>query len=604
MKRFLPFALVAASLAHGDGRPEKPGPPDPGKITREAAAFKFAIGKRGGTLNDWIESDPRSFNYAVDTDRTLGSVLGGLVFECLFERDAVTLEWGPRLAAAVPAGSEDADGRVYVVALREDVVWHDGKPFGADDVVFTWNEIVLNEAFPCPYRTTVQLEVPDEAGKSVRRSVAIEKVDAKTVRFTFPRRHALWQSLVSAVPIFPKHLLKPRVDAGTLTAAWDLKTPPSEIAGTGPFRLAGFQPMDRIVLRRHDAWYRKDEAGNRLPYLDQIVFHHVEGGAGLTDAFMDRTIDYVEMQESAIDAVLLKATREDFQIVNMGPKAAWSYLAFNQNPRAAADGTPLVAPHKSKWFRDVRFRRAVAHTLDRDKIVDEVYGGQATPLWGPYPPKYRKYFTDDVAKYPRSLKKARALLEEMGLKEDSDGDGVREDADGHPVEFEVLAYRSGRTAEILDTLQESLARAGVRMKITWAQFNDILRRVTTDLNWEAVTLGYGAGAEPLLGKSIWKSTEARRVWNPRGLPADERDWERRLDALFEEAYSSWDPDARRFRPERDVELAHEWQKLCAENLPHIYLFAANQLYFVSNRLKNRRTSLHSLFDLDRVYVED
>lgn len=603
MKRILPFLLAAASLARGDGRPEKPGPPDPEKITREAAEFKFAIGKRGGTLHDWIESDPRSFNVALETDRTLGSVLGGVVFETLFERDAVTLEWGPRLAAALPAGTEDAEGRVYLVRLRADVVWHDGKPFTADDVVFTWNEIVLNESIPCPARVTVQMEVPDASGKPVRRSVEVEKVDATSVRFTFPKRHALWQNLVSATPIFPKHALKPHVDAGTFASAWNLGTPPGEIIGTGPFRLAEFKPLDRIVLKRNPAWYRKDEAGNALPYLDGIVFHHIEGSTILTDAFMDRTIDYVEIQEAAIDPILDKAPRADFQVVNMGPRAGWSYLAFNQNPRAAADGTPLVAPHKSKWFRDVRFRRAVAFTIDRDEIVERVYGGLGTPLWGPYPPKYRKYFTDDVAKYPKSLKKARALLEEMGLTA-REGEVVRADADGHPVEFGVLAVRTGRVADMLDIVQQGLEKVGVRMKITWASLNDIVRRTGTDLNWEAVMFGYTAGAEPLLGKTIWKSTEARRIWNPRGLPAGERDWEKRLDAIFEEAYTSWDPDARRFRTERDVELAHEWQKLCAENLPHIYLFAANQVYFVSTRLKNRRTSLHSLFDLDRVFVEE
>ncbi|MCE9582208.1 MAG: ABC transporter substrate-binding protein [Planctomycetes bacterium] len=584
-----------------------PGLLPPDEIQKRAVAFRFEQGVIGGTLHDWIDADMRSWNLALSTDTQTSSVLGGNVFQTLFRRDPVTMEWRPCLAAEVPARSEDEDGRVWVVKLRAGVAWHDGKPFGADDVMFSYNEVALNESIRSSARPSFQMMVKDEAsGKLVKKNVLLEKVDDLTVRFTLPQRFALAFEVLSGAYILPRHLLGSRVKDGTFASAWNAETPPSEIVGTGPFIPEVYKPGEKVVLKRNPHYWEKDEAGESLPYLERWEFQVVGSPDEQLKRFRNGALDYLEVRTGDVDLLAKGLAGGKYDLVSNGPRPGWSYLAFNQNPRSRPDGTPYVAPHKSAWFRDVRFRRAVSHCIDRDRIIREIYFGRATALWGPCSPRFPEFYTEDVAKYPFDLAKSGALLDDMGLK-DTDGDGVRDDGKGHAVEFQLAVVADQPAlAAMVKILAKNLGQAGIRLVPDFVPFNLLVRRISQDWDWEAVDLGSTASAEPFLGKSIWKSGEARRLWNPKADPAaaETRDWERRLDAIFDEAYTHWDPKARSFDRSKDVELAHEWQRICAENLPHIYLFTSTSVYAISHRLGNVRTTLNSLFDPERLFVRE
>ncbi|KAF0244191.1 MAG: peptide/nickel transport system substrate-binding [Planctomycetota bacterium] len=605
MKRTVLICLLAASLGAAESPMPAPELLPPAEIQKRAAAFKFEKGEVGGTLHDWIDLDMKTWNLALSTVPETSSVLGALVFETLFGRDPVTLEWKPCLAAEVPARSEDEDGRVWIVTLREGVAWHDGRPFGADDVIFSFNDIVLNESIRSTARPTLQMAVKDEAtGKAVKKNVLVEKVDEHTVRFTIPQRYALYLNLLNGTYIYPKHLLQKQVEGGTFATAWDISTPPAEIIGTGPFMPEKRTEGKRVVLKRNPHYWKKDEFGESLPYVERWEFRVLDSADTQLARFRDGKLDYLDVRAGDVDLLAKGAAEGEYELLSTGPRASWSYLSFNQNPRLRPDGTPYVAPHKSAWFRDVRFRRAVAHCLDRDRIIREIYFGRATPLWGPFTPRYAEYYTDDVAKYPFDLAKAGALLDEMGLK-DTDGDGVRDDGKGHAVEFELAVMADQPAIEaMVDVLKKDLKKAGVSLVPEYLQFNILVRRISQDWDWEAIYLAYTAGPEPLLGKSIWKTGEPRRVWNPKAdaSASETRDWERRIDTIFDKAYSHWDPKLHAFDRSKDVELAHEWQRICAENLPHIYLFSSASVYAISRRLGNVRTTLNSLYDPERIFI--
>ncbi|MEK7468966.1 MAG: ABC transporter substrate-binding protein [Planctomycetota bacterium] len=605
MKQSILVAILAASLSAAETQMPAPELLSAAEIQKRAAAFKFEKGRVGGTLHDWIDSDVTSWNLALSTDHQTSSVLDGNVFQSLFRRDPVTLGWQPCLAAEVPARSDDEDGRVWVVKLRRGVTWSDGKPFGADDVVFTINDIVLNESIPCPARQALQMMVKDEAtGTTAKANLRVEKIDDHTVQFTLPKRTALYMNAINGTNLYPRHVLGKRVADGTFDSVWGLSTPPAEIVGTGPFVVSERHEGEKIVLKRSPRYWEKDEAGEFLPYVESWEFSVVSSPDAQLRRFQEGKLDYYEARPVDIDVLAKGAAKGNYDLVSMGPRPAWSYLSFNQNPRSRPDGTPYVAPHKSSWFRDVRFRRAVAHCVDRDRIVREVHSGRATPLWGPYTPKYAEFYTEEVAKYPFDLAKAGALLDEMGLK-DTDGDGLRDDGQGNAAEFRLTAVADQPTLVTMVTIiGESLKKAGVRLVPEFIQFNLLLRRISQDWDWEALLLSYSSGLEPLLGKTIWKTGEARRIWNPKADPAaaETRDWERRLDAIFDEAYTHWDPKSRSFGRSKDIALAHEWQRICAEQLPHIYLFAGTSIYAISRRLGNVRTTLHSLYDSERVFI--
>ncbi len=599
------FRILLLGLAVGAFAEEPPDQRSAEEIQKRAAAFKFEKGRVGGTLHDWIDRDMLSWNLALSTDTQTSSVLGGNVFQALFSRDPVTMNWLPCLAAEVPVRSQDEDGCVWVVKLREGVKWHDGAPFGADDVVFTFRDVIMNEALACPGRAALQMAVKQADGTEVRAGPKVEKVDDLTVRFTLPRRFALALQVLNGAYILPKHILEKRVADKTFASAWDISTPPSEVVGTGPFMLDKYVPAEVVILKRNPRYWEKDEAGDSLPYLEKWEFAILSSSDAQLQRFLDGKIDYYEGRTGDFELLLKAAAEGKCNVATLGPRAAWSYLSFNQNPRSRPDGTPYVAPHKSAWFRDVRFRRAVSHCIDRDRILREIYSGRATALWVPYTPKFTEFFTDDVAKYPFDIVKAVALLDEMGLK-DTDGDGVRDDGKGHAAEFELATVANQPALDaFVATLRRDLQKVGIRLVPRPLAFNVLIQLISKDWEWEAILLSYTAGSEPLLGKTIWKTGEARRVWNPKADPAgaETRDWERRIDEIFDEAYTHWDEAARAFDRKKDVELAHEWQRICAENLPHIPLFTATTLYGFSCRLGNVRTTLNSLFDAERLFIK-
>ncbi|KAF0244192.1 MAG: peptide/nickel transport system substrate-binding [Planctomycetota bacterium] len=617
MKRLIPPLVVLAGfgafiwlfrLSKAYEMPEKTPPPLPtaDEIQEAAKGFKYEIGKYGGSLNDFIDNEMKDLNLAISTDAQTSSVMGSLVFELLLDRDPLTLDWEPLLAAEVPTHSEDPEGLIWIVKLRRDVKWHDGAKFTADDVVFSFNDITLNETIPASGRPALQMMVKEEAtGKTVKKNVLVEKVDEFTVRFTFPQRYALYQNLINGTYMYPKHILKSHVDDGTFASTWNIATPPEQVIGTGPYMPAEYVSGERFIEKRNPNYWKKDEAGNRLPYLDRIVFNIIQNPETMKNRFLVGEIDYLDVRSIDLGEIIRKSAGGKFDAVPMGPRAGWSYICLNQNPRARPDGRPYVKPHKSGWFRDVRFRRAVAHCLDKDSIKWLVSDGFAAANWSPYTPKYTKYYTSNVKTYPYDLDASRQLLDEMGLK-DRNGDGWREDEQGNPAEFILTTVADQPTLVTMVTIiEQDLKKVGVKLVPEFIQFNLLVRRISQDWDWEAIILSYTAGPEPLLGKTIWKSGEPRRVWNPR-MPAgsaENRDWEKRIDQIFDQAYTDWDPIEKRFRWETDVKLAHEWQQICAENLPHIYLMYGIQVYAFSKRIRNRRSTLYSLYDIERLFED-
>lgn len=593
-------------LSSGGEKPTKTPPPMPTveEIHAKARSVRYEIGKYGGTLNDWITGELKDLNLAISSDATTSNVLGGLVFERLFDSDPFTLDYRPLLATEVPSHSEDAEGRVYIVKLRKDVQFHDGHPMNADDVVFSYNEIVLNEAIACRARPQLQMEVPDENGKIVKRNLLVEKIDDYTVRFTLPQRYALFLTVINGSYIFPKHLLKSRVDDGTFNSTWNIATPPSQVVGTGPYMPAEYVSGERFVEKRNPNYYKKDEAGNRLPYVDSIVYNIIQSADIQKARFLSGQLDYMEARAIDLKELLPKQERGNFEVFIGAPIAAWSYMAFNQNPRSRPDGTPYVKPWKSKWFRDVRFRRAMAHCIDKDSIKQLVYDGIASPNWVPYTPKFTKYWTSDVRQYALNIEEANRLLDDMGLTK-RDSEGYRTDEEGHRVEFVLNTYANQPTlVQMVTIVEQDMKKAGVRLIPDYLEFNLLVRKGRVDWDWECMLMSFTAGPEPLLGKIIWKSTEERN-WNPRVPPGspDERDWEKRIDAIYEEAYTHWDEKEKRFQTEKDVELAHEWQRLAAENLPHIYLLFRPEIHAISLRIRNRVSTAHQLMDQTRIYFD-
>ena len=125
-----------------------------------------------------------------------------------------------------------ADGLTWTFYLRRDVVWHDGEPFTAADVEFTFNEIIYNEDIPTSTRATFNFRLLDDDGNWQQVPMTVMAIDDYTVQFVLPVSFAPFlRSMATA--IYPQHILQAHVDGGAFTEVWDISTDPSEIMAPG-----------------------------------------------------------------------------------------------------------------------------------------------------------------------------------------------------------------------------------------------------------------------------------------------------------------------------------------------------------------------------------
>jgi peptide/nickel transport system substrate-binding protein len=188
------------------------------------------------------------------------------------------------------------------------------------------------------------------------------------------------------------------------------------------------------------------------------------------------------------------------------------------------------------------------------------------------------------------------MLASLGFS-DKNGDGILEDREGHPLEFNLLT-NTGNTTRIslCNIIVDDLKQVGVKCTFTPVEFNALVTKLDSTFDWEAIMLGNGSGPEPYGSKSLWTSTGKLHSWNPRqAKPATA--WEAEIDQIFSQAAKTVDPDKRKL-------LYNRWQEIAAEQMPQIFLVTQDSLAVVRNRLKNTQpTSLGVLWNEEEVYIQ-
>ena len=581
--------------------PEPPPPVD--QIQAAAEAFPYERGGYGGELRLNLGDDPQTFNAVLSTDAVTTSLLGWL-YEGLLARNRVTYALEPRLAMAMPEAMDD-EGLVWEVRLREDVRWFDGSPLMADDVVFTMNRIIYNNDIPTSARFSWLLDdVDPETGRPVSRQVRVEKAGPYRVRYTLPFRWAYFFDALTQ-EIYPRHILEPAVDDGRFNNMWDKSVHPRDVIGCGMYKLWTYRDGERVVLVRNPDYFRVNAFGDRMPYLDRVVYSVIRGADLARDAFEEGRLDMAGVSGKDFKRMFRQQRLADFTIYRRGPSTGTRFLVLNQNPRSDASGTPYVRPHKLVWFRDARFRRALAHAIDREAIRDIVFNGQAYIQHSPVSEANTRYYTGDnrrfpefpVVRYAFDLDRARAFLDEMGLA-DRDGDGIREDEAGHPVEFVINTYAdSPEYAAIVSLLREDFRKIGVRIELAQLTFSALVGKLTREFTWEGIIIGLTGGYDDPMneGRNVWPTSGNLHMWNP--SQEDDRhtyDWERRINEIFAAAQRTPSYEER-------LRLAAEFQHIVSREVPVIYTVSEAVNTAVYNRFGNFNPTVYSLMDIDMMF---
>ncbi|MFH0754689.1 MAG: ABC transporter substrate-binding protein [Candidatus Omnitrophota bacterium] len=546
-------------------------------------AMAEAVPRPGGALVLAVTADPRSFN-PILAKETSTTAMTSHMFEGLTTTDPFTMKVIPNLAQR---WESSGDGLVWTFYLRPGLRWSDGVPFTARDVVFTFKELIFNDDVPNSARDIFTLD-----GKPI----VVEALDATTVRFTLPVRFAPFLRSLGQ-EILPQHVLASLVKAKKFNFAWGIDVKPSDIVGTGAFMLSDYQPGRRLVFHANPYYWKKSPAGGSLPYLQQIEYAIVPSMDVELLKFLEGSIDVYAMR--GMDYPLLKPEekKKGFTVYDLGPDMGSSFITFNQNPGVnPKTQKPFVAGYKHDWFMDIRFRQAVAHAIDKKRIIDIVKNGLGYPQDSPESPASGFFYCPDVHKYPFDLDQSRRLLAQMGFK---DKNGVLEDAGGHRLEFNLYTNAdNSERVDIAGIIRSDLERIGMKVNLQQVEFNTLVAKLTSTYDWDALILGLTGGVDPHFGQNVWRSSGQLHLWNPKqAQPATA--WEKEVDDIFTAAVQEFDENKRKA-------YYDEYQKIAAKELPVIYTALGARLVAVKDKLGNLKPSPFGgvLHNLEEIYIKE
>ncbi|MBF0594479.1 MAG: ABC transporter substrate-binding protein [Candidatus Omnitrophica bacterium] len=538
----------------------------------------------GGELVLAITSDPRSFNPVLAKETSTTTITSHL-FEGLTTLDAFDNTVKANFA---DHWSVSADGLTWVFTLRDGLRWSDGVPLTTDDVVFTFNDLIFNDAVPNSARDIFTIK-----GQPLK----VEKIDVRNVRFILPYKFAPFLRSMGQ-EILPKHVLESAVKAGRFAFTWGIDALPASIVGSGSFILESYRPGQEVVLKRNPFYWKKSADGAALPYLDRVRYEIVPSMDVELLKFMEGSIDAYGLR--GMDFPLLKPLERDrhFKIYDLGPDMGASFVVFNQNPgKDLKTGKPFVAPQKLSWFADRNFRRAVAYAIDKKRIIEIVKNGLGYPQYSPESPGSGFFYCNDVQKYDFDLGKAKALLAQSGFK-DINGDGVLEDKDGHPLEFTLLTNADNtERVDIAAIIRHDLESLGMKVNFQLVEFNALVAKLTSTFDWDMIVLGLTGSSDPHFGQNVWLSSGQLHMWYPKQKePATA--WEKRIDEIFGLGVQEMDEKKRKA-------YYDEYQKIVADEVPMAYTALGARLTAVRNKFGNLKPSMFGgvFHNLEELYLQ-
>jgi len=601
-------ALLAAATPVGCGDAPKPAAPaaaaadvdlnDPrARVPADFEAVKADPpldadhpGYYGGTLT-WAElGEIDTFNPLTSNEAT-SSELKSLVFDSLVGydndlwSDTGLLAW---------KWEHTPDNLEWTFHLRKGVVWSDGEPFDADDVVFTFTKTVFNPKIP--NSDADGFKVGDHPLPEVSAA------DPYTVKFKLAAVDAMFLVHIGNVSIVPEHKWRDAVvgDHPAYNEAMG-KEHPEDVVGTGSFQVVSYSAAEKIVYRRNPRSWRTNKAGQRLPFVDGVIVKLVKDLNTRTLQFLNGDFDLInDIQPKDYKQFKEKEDEGRFVMHRPGLSLNTTWVCFNQNPGMTPEGQPKVTPYKLRWFQDRRFRRAVSHAVDRDSLVKLQLDGKGAPIYSQTTPANKVWYAD-VPRFPYDPAKANALLDEIGLSS-KDEKGMRRDAEGNPVSFELMTNVENDTrVKVIAALKDDLAKVGIDVVLRPVSFQEISRQLDDVHQFESILLGWGSGVppDPLNGKNIDLSSGRLHAWYPQ-QPEPATPWEKHCDDLIAQMDSK--PEVADRKP-----LWAEFLKTHAEEQPLIYLYAANTYAASKKRVRNMRASLlrpSTWWNVDELWLAD
>ncbi len=565
MKNFIQAAVVFAAAIFslsGCGQKTETAP------TKSAANYPLPDpplvaacnpGNPGGRLVVATFGDPKTFNPITANEQSSEEIYRHL-FASLLGFDWPSQSVSPGLA---DWWTNSPDGKTWTFRLRKNLRWSDGEPLTADDVIFTWNDVIYN-----PDIDNVTRDLFVVSGKKF----TVTKVDDLTIQVVTPEIYAPFlDNFGAGVPIMPKHILEKTIADKTFTSAYGVNWKPADIVGSGPFRLKDYQPAQSILLERNPYFFEVDSNGQRLPYFDNIIYTVVPDMNAMSLRFLSGESDADDfIYPYEYDHFKAEAAKGRFNLLEPGIGLETGFFWFNENTNVDKSGKPYVDPKKLKWFRNAKFRQACSYAIDRESIIQSVYSGRAIPNYGYITPGNKKWFHPNTRQYPYNPATARELLKEIGMDR-TNADGYLEDADGNEIVF-VLNTNVGNSAreKTAVLIAADLKALGFHIIPQPIEFNTLVQKIDVTCDYECVLLSLGGGsADPSGHMNVIKSDGFTHQWFPR-QKSPSTDWEARLDYLMDAQMKTLDFAERKKDFDEVQEILCEQEPMIFTVTPYFY----------------------------------
>ncbi|OGQ49681.1 MAG: hypothetical protein A3I09_02750 [Deltaproteobacteria bacterium RIFCSPLOWO2_02_FULL_47_10] len=486
---------------------------------------QFRVPKDPFTFIDSIPADPDSLNPIISID-SMQTGINRLIYESLIKLDNTTLKPRPLLAKSWMISKDHLQ---YTFYLRNDVFWHDGMKFMADDVLYTFEQIRNPNVDAAAAR--VDLQMVDK----------FEKLDDYTVRFTFKKPDYKGILFVGMIRIIPKHVFDNGSDFNSHPAG---RYP----VGTGPYRFVEWRTGKHIILERNESYW-----GER-PDIKRVVHKIIS----------DSNATFQVLKKGELDVGTLRpiqwARQADTKEFNSRFNKHEYYL-----PICTFIGWNLERP----FFKDRRVRTALTHLINREGIKKKMTLGKSKVLTSCFDINDPEY-NNNIQPYPYNPEYAKRLLTEAGWV-DHNGDGIL-DKDGVSFQFALL-YGGGDAAStrMLTIIREDLEHAGIVMDIQGLEGATLYQQVI-ERKFGALISGWvnTPNSDPY---QIWHSSQINGGSNFIGFSNKE------FDELLIKARQEFDDNKR-------IAMYHRMQEILHEEQPYTFLFAPASLVAIDKRFSN------------------
>ncbi len=470
--------------------PEPTQGPEPTLTPQPASATKEPVTLRVGTTYIWDTVNPAIgwYNYT----------LRYLIYDTLVEEAGIA-HFIPGLAESWTVSD---DGLVWTFKIRPGVRFHDGTPCTAEDIAWSLNWTIEN-----------QIETFAFYLKNFAEIVAL---DPTTLQVTLSEPVGNMEYLLMYVWILPR-------------SVWEGMTPDQILEfedlkagiGTGPYRLTDWVEGEYLILEANPDYWRG------APAIDRIIWREYATEDAVVQALIAGEIDVAAGDAIPNTAIATLQAEKNIEVPIMDSTSI-DELILNSHE----NGTQPAS------LNDPAVRLAIAYAIDKQQIVNVAYLGYAEPASVIVPTSMGDWHNSDVQDIPFDPKEGARILEEAGYK-DSDGDGIREDREGRPLEYRLYGNDEATPVRILEIISNGLAQIGISAP-PQPMDEDSLIGLYPAYDFDLIYWGWGLDPDPDFAMLIFTCDQREEGgWNDSGYCDQE------FEAMYRQQAVTVDREARR-----------------------------------------------------------